>query len=187
MSKFTNQPLLDAATLRQMDEDFRAGRSAEPHLPPLEPLDPASDPFGMNFEWLEPREDPTPFDLAFTAIATAHPEERFAHVAGDLRTVALDGSLASGTDHEIIGAWAQQNFALLCQAHGQPGTELLAWITTETVPTRDLVTAVHDFLGTQVDFADWDSEKRIAAAMVIMDALRGSAAPPKPPPVPTDG
>lgn len=187
MSKFTNQPLLDAATLKRMDEDFRAGRSAELQLPPLEPLDPASDPFGMNFDWLEPREDPTPFDSAFAAIATAHPDERFAHVAGDLRTVALDGSFASGTDREIIVQWAQQNFVLLCRAQGRPGNELFAWIATEAVPTRDLITAVHDFLGTQVDFADWDSEKRIAAAMVVMDVLRGSAATPQTPPTPYDG
>ena len=60
MQKFGNKPLLDEATFKRMDEEYRAGNYEDLRLPELPPLDPMTDPFGMNYEWLGP---PTPVGM----------------------------------------------------------------------------------------------------------------------------
>ena len=59
MQKFGNEPLLDDATLKRLDEWYLEGNFEKLSLPELPLLDPRTDPFGMNYEWLGP---PTPFD-----------------------------------------------------------------------------------------------------------------------------
>ena len=177
MPKFKNEPILDYATLARMNEEFAAGKYDDLELPPSEPLDPRTDPFGMNFRWLDPIESTDRFELAFQAVATTHPERRFAKVASELRQVALRGVLAVGTDREVIEKWSRVNFTSRCRAEGESGDELVAWITAETIPTRELIAAVYGFLERQNDFAAWEPEKRLAAAMAIMDSLMGTAPP----------
>lgn len=57
-NKFTTVAVLDDATLKRIDDDFRAGKLD--HLKtPVEPLDPSSDPLGMNYDWLFGAEMPS--------------------------------------------------------------------------------------------------------------------------------
>lgn len=58
MQKFGNEPLLDDATLKRLDEEYLAGNFEKLSMPELPLLDPRTDPFGMNYEWLGP---PAPF------------------------------------------------------------------------------------------------------------------------------
>lgn len=54
MPNFTTEPLFDEATLKRMDEVFLASQYDDLKLPEVLPLDPWTDPFGMNYEWLGP-------------------------------------------------------------------------------------------------------------------------------------
>ena len=55
--KFTTKPVLDDEAIKRIDDDFKAGKLDHLLVTPIPELDEATDPLGMNFEWLNPSED----------------------------------------------------------------------------------------------------------------------------------
>jgi hypothetical protein len=165
MPDIAHDESLDAETLAQMDAEFAAGKYDSLQLPELPPLDPASDPFGMGFEWLEQSEIERFAEIEAVFQSKAPAEWR--RIAGAaVRSHALKGFLAGGNEEKIIDEWAKDGFAALCFAAGKDGEAVLS-IVGSTCPLPERVAAVFPFLQAQPFFAKLSPTDREALAISI--------------------
>ena len=159
--------LLDEETIRQVEADTLSGKYADITLPPLDPLDPESDPFDMNYEWLDSVDE---FADVYTTVANQFPSERTRKSAEQFREIVLEGSLATGTDVEILRNWTQQNFAELCRSSK---SDVLEQIRTASGPTEQLTREVTELMGKLPNFDDLPPADQIAIALTVIDVVRG--------------
>jgi hypothetical protein len=160
--------VLDAEEARQLDAEFEAELLAGT-LPSLNvpPLDPSSDPFGRGFSWLRPPTDP--FGLAFESLANRGFDELMKSGGAELRTAALAGAFAGGTDEAVVKTWALEQFPTLCLGTGHDGEDLLELLRSKPKITPALVREVVEILNLQPEFAALPLERRVAAALIIVD------------------
>ena len=171
MSGLRNTIRDELAEQRRVDAefsaDFRAGRL--PDLNPT-PLDPATDPFGTGYAWLTTPEPP--FDAALGSLLPL-PADVWYQVGGpELRTAALGGALASGTDAQIFRGWVDTQFVALCQTGGEDGLELLRTLRTERETSADTLHRVVMLLESVPTFAALGQDQLVAAALIVTTALR---------------
>ena len=172
MPKFANEPLLDDATLKRMDDEFRTGAYDQIHLPPMTPVDPTNDPFGMDFEWLEPSPKSTDFLEVWSAVQSQPRSEWNRIAAESSRRSALGGTLAGGTDEQIFQRWAAEGFVGICYGAGQSGIELLTDIRgdREIIPER--AESILTLFREQLPKTSLTMEEQVAVAMAIIQALK---------------
>ena len=158
--------------IRRRDEvfsaKFRAGL-----VPKLEttPLDPATDPFGMNYEWLNSPQ--SPFDQAYDQLVN-EPSEKWYRSAGSvMRTIALADTMAGGTDEQVLVAWAKERFSSICKAGGEEGEGLWRMLKRHGDQSRAFVEDVSRFLEHQPELVELDAAQRVALALIVI-AQHGS-------------
>lgn len=163
-------PKTDPAELKRLDDEFmaefKAGTIQSLDLPPL---DPATDPFGQNYDWLDAPSHP--YDSAFDALISKTPAEWF-ELGGDaLRRVVLGGSMVSGSDDEIYLNWARKDFEDICIASGEDGTDLIEMLNSgHSGLCNAVVYEAAKILETHPAFADLTNEQRAIAAMIALNA-----------------
>jgi len=162
-------PRRDAAELKRIDDEFIAKYDSIPSLD-LQPLDPATDPFGRNYAWLKPPSHP--YDLAFDTYASQPASLWYQSGGSELRNAVLGGSLAAGTDEEIFQKWAKENFSTFCYASGEDGEDMLAMLKSEGALAQGVVYEIATMLESHPAFAGLSAEKRVIAAMIAIDTLR---------------
>jgi hypothetical protein len=170
MSKFHNTPLLDEATLKQMDEEAQQGLNSASESLQLPTINPESDPFGMNYSWLD---EPAPkaIEDAYLAFVKQPAIAWHRKVGAEFRQIALAGSLAAGSNPELFKKWSHETFGALCEAQGQGGEQLLENLRNSPERTSELVAQVVNVLKTDVRFASLDIERQVAAALIVIDAF----------------
>ena len=172
MSKFDNGPILDEATLLRMNEEFRAGAYDQLEISPVVRLDPKSDPFGMDYEWLEPSRDSTDFVELYAAVLSQPSSERRRIASAAVRRTALTGSLAGGTDDQVFQKWLGQGFVGLCHEVGPTGVELLANIRKDTEVLSERVRGILTLFRETLPKGSFTSEEEITIASAIIHALK---------------
>ncbi len=167
-----NDASLSPAELKQLDDEFmdefESGTIESLDVPPL---DPATDPFGQNYAWLNPPSDP--YDAAFDTLVGKTSAEWY-EIGGDvLRRVILGGLMASGSDDEIYLKWASKDFKSICIASGEDGIELIEMLDSgSSGMCKDIVYEAAKILEAQPHFADLTNEQRVIAAMIALKALQ---------------
>ena len=136
----------------------------------LPPVDPATDPFGQNYAWLNPSSDP--YDTAYDTLGGKTPAEWYELGGDTLRRTVLGGSSAFGSDDEIYLKWAGNEFKRICIASGEDGVELIDMLSLGySGMCRDTVYEAATMLETQAGFSDLTTEQRVIAAMIALNAL----------------
>ena len=140
--------------------DFRAGR-----IPELNPT-----PFGEDVTWLNT--PARPFDAAVGSLIHL-PKSDWIEVGGpELRTAALGGAMAGGTDEQVFQTWAENQFVALCLADGDDGQALLDTIRTEPVLHDETIDRIAAILESVPRFAALSLDQRVAAALLTVEALK---------------
>ena len=171
MFKFANKPLLDIAILQRMNDEFRSGAYDELSLTPAVPIDPKSDPFDRNYEWLEPDLRSTDTAEISSAVLSQPSSERWRIAAAALRRTALAGSLAGDTDAEIFQQWLGKGFVGLCHEAGPSGVELLETIRGDRELLPERIEAIRGVFRETLPAASFTEEEEIAIATAIVQAL----------------
>lgn len=166
MHKHTTQPLLDRDTLAQMDEEFRVGKYDSIDLPPLAPLDPATDPFGMDYEWLQ---DPSAFEAAFTKALHTFPSELMRSSARAFRGFAQAEAFASGSDEEAFKLWVRDRFIPLCRSTQQ---DLLQRLIAASEPSFEMTGEVITLLRKETGFDALAPSDQVLIAYAAIDLAR---------------
>lgn len=158
--------ILDPETLARMDEEFMAGKYDSIALPPAEPLDPRSDPFGTGYEWLDPADE---FAAAYAQVVAQFPSDLRREAAGEFRRLSLAQSFAAGTDQELFEAWVREGFLPLCRSAGD---DLAERIQRAAGPSVELTRAVTRLLRRLPGFDELEPVRQVGAAYAVIDAAR---------------
>jgi hypothetical protein len=168
MSKFQNQPLLDEETLRSLDAEFQAGKFDDLVTPASKPIDPSRDPFGMNFEWLDPPELPPEQKLIVTIQSRTH--EEWSRLASEtIRHYSLAGTLAGGTNEELFLNWVKAGFVALCYADGATGEATLASARNKDIPIEERVNVLSDWLNRHTQFSRLTEDEKLAISIALVN------------------
>jgi hypothetical protein len=168
MSRHAPDPILSAAELEKLRTAINAGEYDHLKAPVPERLNPESDPFGVNFEWLDEPDAATPAERVYGTLGVRSESRWYLTVGSELRRIALEDRLASGSDEEIIRAWAVAEFPRICQLAGAEADSLLGQIRSARYPTRETTMAVHAILESVPEFAGMTLDQRVAAALIIV-------------------
>lgn len=161
-----NTTILDPDTLARLDAEFRAGAFDATTLPPAPPLDPATDPFGMGYAWLDPEDT---FAGVYAAVAGRFPSDVSRTSATEFRRLNPAGGLASGTDQQLFEAWVRDGFVTLCRSSGG---DLLDRISLAPGPSADLTREVTAVLRRLPGFDELDPSAQVAIAFTATDLAR---------------
>lgn len=165
-------PQIDPAQLQRLDDEFVAQLAAGT-LPSLNlpPLDPATDPFGMDYAWLNPPNHP--YDAAFEEFQ-GHTLTALYHVGGDeLRRIVAGGSQSLDHDNNLYRAWVREGFTEMCRSAGEDGAELVELLQFEEGGIAcEVAFEVACLLEVQSSFANLTSELRMIAALIVMKILK---------------
>lgn len=172
MSDISTRHILDPKTLADMDAEFLAGSYDRLSPPAAPPLDPSTDPFGRNYEWLDEPPAASRFEAAFVTLGGKGPADWYAVAGRDLRKIALAGSLAGGTDEQVFRAWVQDRFVPLCQAAGERGGETLAALRAAPPPDGETIRAAAELLQAVPEFSSLDPEQLVAAVLIASHWLK---------------
>jgi len=173
MSKLTANHILDPETLAKMNAEFLAGAYDKLDFPEIPALDPASDPFERNFEWLnEPQGAKTESNLS---LSRKRPEGGWSKEAGRVvRQLALGGSLAGSNDSQIFRKWVEEGFYALCLAAGAKGEEALMVVRSTEKSSDDRVEFLSRWLATQPQFKQRTEEERLTVAIAAVEHFSNS-------------
>lgn len=166
MSRIAANHILDAETLAEMNAEFRAGAYDKLDIPPIPALDPTGDPFERNYEWLNEPPESSPLVMAYASMKVMELRDWNAAAGRELRKVALGGSLAGGTDDQIIGSWAGQRFASLCQSAGEEGKNVLAAMSAASAADEQTILATARMLQSIPEFSGFEPEQLVATALI---------------------
>ena len=166
--------ILDPETLARMDEEFRAGTLANLNLPPVEPIDPTSDPFGTGYEWLDEAGE---FSDAFARLAAQFPSDYFRTASAAFRRLNPADAAAAGTDEELLAAWVRDSFPVLCRSSRG---DLAERIRVAPGPSAGLTSDVARLLGKLPGFDELEPDRQVAVALAVTDLARRNL-PPTPP------
>jgi hypothetical protein len=166
MSRVATNHILDPETLAEMNAEFRAGAYDKLDYPPIPALDPAGDPFERNYEWLDEPAESSPLGKSYASMKVKELKDWYAVAGRDLRKAALGGSLAGGTDDQIIGSWAKIRFASLCQSAGEAGKNVLAAMSAAPAADENTILATAQMLQTIPEFSSFDPEQLVATALI---------------------
>jgi hypothetical protein len=172
MSRNATRHILDPETLAAMDAEFRSGGFEKLNAPEVPPLDPANDPFERNFDWLNEPPGDTAFVTAFASLKLKGVADWFAVAGRDLRKVALGGSLAGGTDEQVLGSWATQRFVASCRSAGAEGESVLEAINAADVTGASAVEGVSRFLQSRPEFVNFEPDQIVATALIVIHFLK---------------
>lgn len=171
MPRFPKAPLFDDATLKRIDEEYLAGRVIESGESTLEPLDPKSDPFGMNYAWLGPPGEFMQEPETYPQMYSRSRADINRIAAAAIRRTALAGSIAGGTDDQIFQNWLGKGFVGLCHETGPSGVELLTKIRGDRELLPERIEAIRGVFRETLPAASFTAEEEIAIATAIVQAL----------------
>ena len=166
MSQIEARHILDKQTLAELDADFRAGNYDNLSVPVIQ-LDPSTDPFEMNYQWLETE---SAVAEVLPACLQTDPQFRLKHAANQMRSIAAGGLLAGATDQDIFVEWVNKAFIAQCSADGD---ELLFKAFRENrAITVEVVEAVIGILDKRPRFSNFSIDDKVTIAVAILDSIR---------------
>ena len=167
MSQIEARYILDKQTLAEMDAEFRAGAYDSISVPHIPVLDPATDPFQMNYEWLEPVSDVA--EILPTCLQ-ADPQSRLKQAAHQMRSIATGGLLAGGTDQDIFVEWVNGAFMAQCSADG--ADHILEGFRQKRDVTAEVVESIIGILDKRPRFSTFSIEDKVNIAIAILDSIQ---------------
>lgn len=167
MSKSATRHILDPDTLARMDAEFLSGAYDVMNAPVIPPLDPASDPFGRNFEWLNEPEAVEP--IGVLDLIRSRPATEWKKEAGRVvRELALGGSLAGSNDEQAFQKWIGEGFVALSLASGAAGEVALAAARSKENAVEVRVETITQWLARLPQFQRRSSEELLAVAIAAV-------------------
>lgn len=175
MSKITARHILSPDTLAEMDAEFLAGVYDQLGYPPAPELDPATDPFERNYDWLNEPQPGSPLEQSYVTLNTKSLPDWYAVAGRGLRKIALGGSLAGGTDDQVFRAWAENRFVSACQSAGPPGVETLAVMRAATELDADVVRRTAELLQSLPEYGRLDADQLVATSLIAFHWLKAGS------------
>lgn len=166
MLRHTTQSPIDAATLARMDAEFLAGKYNTIDVPVIPPLDPATDPFGMDYQWLQ---DAGEYEAAFAKMLHTFPTEILRNSARAFRNIPKAETFASGSDEEVFKDWIRARFIPLCRS-SQP--TLLERLSQASQPSFDITGDVIALLRNESGFDTLSPNDQVLIAYAAIDLAR---------------
>ena len=166
MRKFSTEPLLDEATLKRMNEEFLRGDYDSIDLPPLAPVNPATDPFGMNYEWLQSADE---FEAAYAKVLHTFPSDLFRTSARAFRGLPRTEAFASGTDEDAFKSWIRDRFIPFCRSSQQ---DLLQRLVGIAEPSFEVTGDVIKVLRQEPGFDALSPHDQVLIAYAAIDLTR---------------
>lgn len=164
MSKINANHILGPDVLAEMNAEFHAGEFDKLEYPENPLLDPASDPFERNYDWLNPPPAAT-VDPVLSTIRGRSQAEWASQAGRAVRELALGGSLAGGNDAQVFDKWISEGFLALCLSTGDKGEAALAAARSQATSEVDRVLVIKDWLATLSQFAQRTEDERLAVAI----------------------
>lgn len=168
MAKLSNEPLLDRDTLRRLDVEVTRA-AADGTWPNVRPPDPASDPFGSGYDWLDLPKAEGEFSRAYISLAASPSADWYRLAARPVRDLFLSDTFAGGPDEAVLRAWARDQFEVLC---GPTARDVHRQASAASHSTAELAAAVLAVLDSHPPFARLPLEQRLATALVVLDSLK---------------
>ena len=133
-------------------------------------IDWSTDPFGIDFAWLNPQE--TPIVQAYSGLAGYSPSRWHITSGPALRRIVQGDSLSSGTDQGITESWARDRFPQICKKGGEEGVTLLHDIRKYGNHTEAAIRDIVLFLEQQPETSPLSTKELSALAFVVV-AIQG--------------
>lgn len=174
MSRLNSHSVLRPDTLAALDASFHAGEFDT--LTPLDvpQFDPESDPFGMDYSWLEAPHGAEAQSVLSTIQSRTESEWR-TEAGRVVREFALGGSLAGGTGEQVFQKWIDEGFVALCFAAGSKGEAALAHARSSEEPIETRIEALAEWFKTQPKFQTLKDEDRFAVAVAAIEHFAASS------------
>lgn len=172
-TKFTTEPVLNEEAIKRIDQEYQAGLLDHLLESPVTQLDPATDPLGQEFEWLDPtHEELNNFSIAYARVNRLQASRRQALAAKRMRSEALTGSLAGGTDQSIFVDWVNSGFVAACFAAGNDMAIMLKAYQQDRSINQERISQVVSLLNNRRGLSQLSLDEKIAVALSILEALR---------------
>jgi len=133
-------------------------------------IDPSTDPFGIDFAWLNPPE--TPLEQAYTRLSGYSPSRWYIASGPALRKILQADTLSSGTDRQITESWVRDRFPRICKKVGDEGVTLLHDIRKYGNHTEAAIRDIVLFLEQQPETSPLSTDELSALAFAVV-AMHG--------------
>jgi len=130
-------------------------------------LDRASDPMGMDYEWLTGPQ--TPFDEAYNQLVNYSALRWQATVGPAMRRLASRDTMFSGNQEMLLDTFVNDRFPRLCEEAGEEGFKLMKLLKKYGDRSRGVVEEVDRFLSRQSELTELSRPERIALALIVID------------------